>query len=123
MSNLGWYQIMTTIAKKVGGPKNFFVIIAGGGYIIIRLGEAGIKKGIKVIKGKITKDNSIINDERVVYDVITDGKDSSGLTFRIGDKFIVLESDEDAILIEKGGDANNPYFVSRAFLSSISKFR
>lgn len=24
MSNLGWYQVMTTVAKKVGGPKNLF---------------------------------------------------------------------------------------------------
>ena len=24
MSNLGWYQVMTTLAKKVGGPRKLF---------------------------------------------------------------------------------------------------
>ena len=31
MSNLGWYQLMTTWAKKVGGPKQFMAMIFGAG--------------------------------------------------------------------------------------------
>lgn len=33
MSNLGDYQRMTILAKKVGGPKNLAVIIAGAGAV------------------------------------------------------------------------------------------
>ena len=31
MSNLGWYQVMTTAAKKVGGPRNLFLLTLGAG--------------------------------------------------------------------------------------------
>ena len=44
MSNLGWYQKITTAAKRVGGPKNLILLIGVGGYGILRLGEAGTKK-------------------------------------------------------------------------------
>ena len=30
MSNLGWYQWITTASKKVGGPLNLLAIIGGG---------------------------------------------------------------------------------------------
>lgn len=44
MGNLGWYQLLTTWAKKVGGPKQLMLLLAAGGYIIIRPVEAGGKK-------------------------------------------------------------------------------
>ena len=47
---------------------------------------------------------------------------NEGLEFKIGDQFRVLESDKDAILIEKIGDNNNPYFVSAELLKNISDF-
>ena len=31
MSNLGWYQVMTTAAKKVGGPRNLLLLTLGAG--------------------------------------------------------------------------------------------
>ncbi len=34
MSNLGWYQILTTMAKKVGGPKILIALLAGGGALL-----------------------------------------------------------------------------------------
>ena len=123
MSNLGFYQTLTTWSKKVGGPVKFVGIVAVGGYIAIRFGEAGIKKGVKTIKNKIIKKDNICANVGLVYEVIADGKDSNGLVFRVGDKYKVLECDGDSILIEKMGDANNPYFVSRDFLASISDFR
>ena len=33
MSNLGWYQIMTTMAKKVGGPLKLAGLLVGGGAV------------------------------------------------------------------------------------------
>jgi hypothetical protein len=44
MSNLGTYQIMTTIAKKVGGPISLAIGTLITGYCIGRTAEAGIKK-------------------------------------------------------------------------------
>ncbi|MDG2987468.1 hypothetical protein KNP41_08455 [Latilactobacillus curvatus] len=36
---------MTTVAKKVGGPKQLLALVAAGGYVIIRGVEAGVIKG------------------------------------------------------------------------------
>ena len=41
----------------------------------------------------------------------------------MGDKFKVLESDGDAVLIEKIGDLTNPYFVSAELLKDISDYK
>ena len=34
MSNLGWYQWMTSTSKKVGGPLRFMGILIGGGIVV-----------------------------------------------------------------------------------------
>jgi len=121
MSNLGWYQIMTTMAKKVGGPKNLIALIAGGGAIVgggaMVIGNA-IKKKVTLELEKKRHDEAIAK----VYTVRKEGKSNEGLLFFKGDTFKVLEIDGDAGLIEKIGDDNNPYFVSRKFLSSISDY-
>lgn len=118
MSNLGLYQTMTTIAKKVGGPKNFLLLVGIGGYGVFRIGEAGIKKFIKaVIK---YKNNKKISSK--LYVVHSAGESNEGLRFIAGDTFRVLESDGDAVLIEKIGEDNNPYFVSRELLLNISDY-
>ena len=36
MGNLGAYQVMTTIAKKVGGPTVLAVVTAAAGYVVLR---------------------------------------------------------------------------------------
>ena len=123
MGNLGFYQTLTTWSKRVGGPKKLVVILLISGGVIARVGEAGIKKGVKAIKGKITKRNNNSIDTELYYDVIVDGKDNNGLVFCIGDKYKVLERDGDSVLIEKLGDINNPYFVSCDFLTSISDYK
>ena len=115
MSNLGLYQAMTKYAKKVGGPLQFLSIFAVGGYIVLRTIEAGGKTVIKSLK---TKDKAIAN----TYVVHTQGMSNEGLQFVVGEQFRVLEIAGDAVLIEKIGAANNPYFVSSEFLCSISNF-
>lgn len=51
MSNLGGYQVFTTLAKKVGGPGNLIALIAGGGAIVggiaVKCGEFAVKKESK----------------------------------------------------------------------------
>ena len=46
MSNLGWYQIITILSKKVGGPKHLMEILIGGGVLF----GAGIVVGGNTIK-------------------------------------------------------------------------
>lgn len=122
MGNLGAYQWITTVSKKVGGPVNLLVGIALGGYTVIRLGEAGAKKAIKTVKSHHKKSREITTDTTEVYVVKSLGKSNEGLEFAVGDKFRVLESDGNAILIEKLVDSNNPYFVDADFLRSISDY-
>lgn len=51
MSNLGGYQMLTTLAKKVGGPGKLVALIAGGGAIAgglaVKGGEVIVKRGKK----------------------------------------------------------------------------
>ncbi len=121
MSNLGYYQIMTTMAKKVGGPKNLFAIIACGSAII---GGCAVAGG-NALKNKITselKNNKKAEAVAKIYTVNKVGKSNEGLQFNVGDMFKLLEMDGDAGLIEIIGDNNNPYFISRKFLSTISDY-
>lgn len=121
MGNLGWYQLMTTVAKKVGGPKQLLALVAAGGYVIMRGVEAGGKKVIKLVK----KDNKEKSTSKVLpaYKFIIDGKDDKGLIFSSGDVFYVAARHDDVILIEKEKDDNNPYFVSVDWLMKVSSFK
>ena len=118
MSNLGGYQKLTTLAKKVGGPKNLVLINLGVGYGLFRTLEGGVKFAHKSMK-KETVTNKIEANE---YKVLRDAIDSQGLTFKVGDTIRILETANDVILIEKVGDNNNPYYVSLDFLKSITLF-
>ena len=121
MGNLGWYQLMTTAAKKVGGPKRLFALILGGGAAL----GGGAVIGCGAIKSKIAQELNKKKQEEaasVVYTVRCEGNSNEGLLFEVGEQFKILETDGDAGLIEKLGDANSPYFVSLRFLQSISNY-
>lgn len=118
MSNLGWYQEMTRIAKKVGGPKNLLILTLGMGYLIIRSGEAIVKKVYK----EVNKSRKHTSNKKLLS-VTSDGKFGKDLEMNIGDKYRIIESDGESAVIEKVGDSNNPYVVSFDFLSSISELQ
>lgn len=118
MGNLGMYQVMTTFAKKVGGPVQFLGMVAVGGYVVLRTAEAGGK----AITRAVIKCFSPKEENDMIYTVHTAGTSNNDLHFVVGDAFHVLEIDRDAVLIERIGDANNPYFVSSDLLCSISDF-
>ena len=122
MSNLGWYQILTTMAKKVGGPKRLIGLLIGAGTLIGGGTVAGINKLKEIISSDI---NEKKQDEEatIVYTVSIEGKSNEELLFKVGDTFRVLAADGDAGLIERLGDENNPYVVSLKFLESISDYR
>lgn len=117
MSNLGLYQIMTTVAKKVGGPVNLALIIMGAGGGITLLGDFSIRAIIRKVR---EKKNSKQSDRLFV--VSSSGADESGLTFSEGDSYRVMFADEEIVLVEKIGDNSNPYVVSPDFLRSVSDF-
>ncbi len=119
MSNLGLYQSMTTWAKKLGGPLQLLGAVAVGGYIVIRSAEAGGKTVIRVVKKHLKPNESMITNTYIVH---TKGISNEGLRFVAGEQFRVLEIANDAVLIEKIGDKNNPHFVSADLLHSISDF-
>ena len=44
MSNLGSYQLMVILAKKVGGPKALAGVTASAGVVIWELGKRGVRR-------------------------------------------------------------------------------
>ena len=121
MSNLGWYQIMTTMAKKVGGPKKLFAVVLGGGALLGGGAVIGVNKLKTIVSSELEKRRQK-EEFATVYTVRKEGRSNEGLLFLVGDTFKVLEIDGDVGLIEKLGDDNSPYYVSREFLSSISDY-
>ena len=117
MGNLGAYQAMTSMAKKVGGPIALGAITFVSGYVVIRPAEAGAKKVARAIK----KRSAPCATNGRVFRATSDG-DDSGLKISVGDEYQVMECDGDAILIEVLGDPGSPYFVSSEFLRSVSDF-
>ena len=122
MSNLGWYQILTTSAKKVEEPKQLIGLLIGGGALL----GGGAVAAVSALKKKITSElEKKRNTEKaaVIYTVYVEGTSNEGLHFKVGDQFKVLDNDGDAGLVEILGDNNSPYFVSLKFLSSISDYK
>ena len=115
MSNLGWYQTMTTVSKTMGGPVNFVVANSVGGYLLLRIVEGGIKWVIKRVKAR----NNQKEGKSAEYEVKTYGKDDQGLELKPGEVVKILGRDGDAVLIEKLEADNNPYFVSADFLKRV----
>lgn len=122
MGNLGGYQTMTTLAKKVGGPGALAVVTAVGGWAIGRSAEVGGKSVFRAAKAAAKKRNAACSTKGQVFAVVSDGGDGKGLALRAGDQYRVMECDGEAILIEVLGGTNNPYFTSEQFLASVSGF-
>ncbi len=117
IGNLGGYQRIVILAKKVGGPNRLLALVGVIGGVAWRLGEAGFK----YLKRKRSRD-PISNETKGAVFVVTSPGSSAGLSLNHGDQFRVLESHNDAILIERLGDDRNPYMVSSSFLRSVSNF-
>lgn len=122
MGNLGAYQTMTTLAKKVGGPIQLLVGAGLGGYAAGRTVEAAVKKVVRSTKAMIEKRSAPCPTMGMRFEVLSDGEDDSGLKLHTGDEYQVVECDGESILIEILGDPDSPYFVSSSFLSTVSGF-
>lgn len=122
MSNLGDYQKITTIAKKVGGPKKLVLLIFGSGIIACKGGEVLFKSGKKLINRRLAE-KKILELSVGQYEVKHNDVSNEGIVFTTGEHFRVLEVDGDSVLIERIGDINSPYFVSAELLKKISDYR
>lgn len=126
MSNLGGYQMLTTLAKKVGGPGKLVALIAGGGAIAgglaVKGGEVIVKRGKKAVAKHKRDIQKLQESAQTIYTIKKEDESNEGLKLKEGDRFRVLESDENAILIELIGNENNPYFVDADLLKTISDF-
>lgn len=122
MNNLGWYQVITTWSKKVGGPLNLLGIVAGVGALGGVAGTKGIEALVASQKKKAIEKEKVAELSKT-YTIIKDGVSNEGLQFHVGEAFKVLERDRNAVLIEKLGDDNNPYFVASEFLNGISDYK
>lgn len=123
MSNLGGYQRMTTVAKAVGGPGSAVALVLGAGVVIGGALVAGGSRFVRTVKrGAHEATTKPPAAKGRVYEATRSGADDAGFVIHAGDRFRVLESDGDAILVELLGDPHNPYFVSAAFLRTISDF-
>lgn len=126
MSNLGGYQTMVTVAKKLGGPKNFVITLVGGGILGgVALGLSGAKTFPKAKAWILTrikrKEIQYLANGRT-FIVSGESKDNDGGKLVHGDKYKILSRDDDAVMIEKIGEKDNPYVVSAVVLKEISDF-
>ena len=122
MSNLGWYQVITTWSKKVGGPLNLLGIVAGVWAIGGVVGTKGVEALVSSQKKKAAEKEKAAELLKT-YTVSKEGVSNEGLQFHVGETFKVLERDGNAVLIEKLGDDNNPYFVAAELLNEISDYK
>lgn len=126
MSNLGGYKTAVELIKALGGPAKAALlgvaVVGTAGYGVLRLAEAGGKRGIGALKHAIKKRNTPCDLKDKVFAVRVDGMDGQGLEFSAGAEYRVLECSDDAILIELVGNDDNPHVVSGAFLATISDF-
>ncbi len=118
MSNLGAYQTMTTISKKVGGPYNLAGILVGAG---VAFGVVATN-GARFISDKVKEKKKIGRKDIVEYTVFKEATTNEGIKLKKGYKFNVLERDGDAVLVNILDIDNNPYFVSLNLLKSVSNY-
>lgn len=121
MSNLGFYQTFTTWSKKVGGPKNALLIIAGIGGVIGSGCTVACQKAISKIRTHLHKKQHLL-DDAISLTISKTKRVAADLTLCAGDIVYIIERDGDAVLIARKGDKNNPYFISADVLCEISDF-
>lgn len=125
MGNLGGYQWITTFIKSMGGPaKAAKYVVGAAGLIFVAGGAAyaGGERAIKAFKTRLEKRAVPCAMQGKTFTVVSEADAGGGLVLRAGNEVRVLECDDDAILVEVVGEANNPYVVSGELLKSVSDF-
>ena len=101
--------------------RNFLLIVAATGWIVLRSGEASAKAIVNKFRNA-PHTSSDYQHHGETFTVKATTELVEGLNLNEGSTFHVLEQDQDSVLITVPGDKNNPYFVSAAKLSKISNY-
>jgi hypothetical protein len=124
MSRWADYQLITTIASKIGGPRVLALAVAAAGAVVYKSGEVGVKFIVKRVKG--VQENLVVRAEAAaedgLYRVTKDADVGDGLRLSVGDVFRILARDGDVVLIQVIGDADDSHYVSRDLLEAVSEF-
>ena len=125
MSNLGDYQRIVELIKKVGGPaaaKRYAVLGAAGLVAIGGLAHKGVQTAGPLVRNWLDSLKRPDELSGASYVVRSAGTDEQGLELAVGDLLRVLERDDDAVLIEVVGRDDNPWVVSAKLLEQVSDF-
>ena len=125
LSNLGDYQTIVVLIKRLGGPaaaKKYLAAGAAGLVVAGGYAHKGIQTAGPMVRNWL--DSLKRPDELSVasYVVRSAGTDEQGLELVADDVFHILERDNDAVLIEIVGRDDNPWVVSAKFLEQVSDF-
>lgn len=112
MSNLGSYQNMVELAKKVGGPIILGILTAIAGYV----GSKTIEASIKFVKNKSEYDDGAIYEVTDAYEI------NDEIKLNVGDKFKVIGGHLNSLLVELLGKNNNPYVMDKQTLVRVSNY-
>lgn len=115
MSNLGSYQRMTILAKKVGGPVKLAIITASAGFCFFRGIEEGGRRTIKFIKNKLASECEVCDVE---FETLIENE----IRVKPNDKIRILEEVEDGYLVEIIGRKDNPFIISKEQLEAMTGF-
>lgn len=125
VGNLGDYQRIVELIKKVGGPtaaKAYAAVVAAGLMAAGGFAHKGYQAAAPGVKDWWASRQQGHDVPGVSYVVTTAAIDDQGLVLDVGDEFRVLTSDRDAVMIEVLGRDDNPWMVSARFLARISDF-
>lgn len=123
MGNLGLYQTVVAVMKRVpGGPKVAIPAFFTAGYVVIRSGEAALKKVVRMSRDGFKRRNMPRDDEGQAFTVTSDADAGGGLVLRTGESYRVLERDGDSALIEISDRDDNPFVVSADLLCAVSDY-
>lgn len=123
MGNLGSYQTLTTMSKKVGGPKKLVTLLVGGGVVLgvtIEKSRKYIDKKKKELLYKFKNKNYSVEKDNI-YIIIKNCEINKELKLEENNLYRILECDGDVALIELIGNDNNPYIASKKVLENISE--
>lgn len=120
MSNLGGYQLFTTLAKKVGGPRNLIMMIVGGTAVLTLVVEHGGSRLIEEVRTRRKSSRPTTSEAGETFTVHSAFKLADDVELSAGSRFCVLEQDNDTVLVTVLDRQDNPFFASRKTLAAHS---
>lgn len=115
--NLGRYQQLTTLAKKVGGPDALLGLIFAGGIATGTAASLGAKKAMASYRKKFSQSHENKQGEFTLED---DVRLPNARSLSKGDTFSIIAQDGDSVFLQIDGRDDNPHVLSLKELSEVS---